>query len=240
LIFVLKVHNNGLSLEVTIEKDNTGDLFGALVYKVYVELSFNDSKLEVFDVPTDQLSKLIEKYATSISLKSIMELRENKKAFGNVLKSIGRKKEIVEKDNSLGDLRTISVFTIDKFSNRIIGRTTVELDADIITLLCQDILDRKKNSIVRLHGCNVSFVNQYLKYLMEKLSRDLEKLSKTIKIASFIPFGISVYFTMSASEVIFKFSPLIISMIVTPLLYKYGTKMLLRPLIGHFFKTAFS
>ena len=51
---------------------------------------------------------------------------------------------------SLGDVRTINVFTIDKFADTIVGRTTIELDADIVTLLSQDVIDSNKYGIVEI------------------------------------------------------------------------------------------
>ena len=140
----------------------------------------------------------------------------------------------------MSDLRTINVFTIDRFANTAIGRTTIELDADIVTLLSQDVIDRYKHGIVGLHICSIALVNNYLKFLMEKISCDLKKLSKEVRFASFIPFGISLYSSTLSSELIFKLLPLVIGGVVTPLLYRYGTRMLLRQLIGYFFKISSS
>ena len=66
--------------------------------------------------------------------------------------SLEENKDLTHTNTSLSDLRTINVFTIDKFANTTIGRTTIELDADIVTLLSQDVIDRYKDSIVRLHS----------------------------------------------------------------------------------------
>ena len=75
---------------------------------------------------------------------------------------------------TLGDVRTINVFTIDKFADTIVGRTTIELDADIVTLLSQDVIDSNKYSIVKItYLDSVILVTQYVKYIMEKISCDL-------------------------------------------------------------------
>jgi hypothetical protein len=225
-------------MEVTIEKERPDAAFGDLTYNVYIQLFFNDSKVDIVTVPTDLLSSLLEKYVTDLRSGSIAQPKEKKIGFFRTLRSIKRKKEATYTNTSLNDLRTINVFTIDRFANTTIGRTTIELDADIVTLLSQDVIDRNKHGIVKLHSCSVILVTYHLKYLMEKISCNLKKLSKAIKIASFVPFVISIYSSTLSSELIFKLLPLVIAGAVIPLLYRYGTRMLLRHLIGYFFKTA--
>jgi hypothetical protein len=242
---VLTISNNGLNMEVTIEKEKGDAAFGDLVYKVYIQLFFNDSKVDIVTVPTDLFSNLLEKYVTTIRYvtdlrsRSTAQQKEKKVAFFRTLGSMKRTKEATH-TNTLSDLRTINVFTIDRFANTTIGRTTIELDADIVTLLSQDVIERNKHGIVRLHICSVILVTNYLKHLMEKISCDLNKLSKAIKIASFIPFGISVYSSTLPSELIFKLLPLVIGGVITPLLFRYGTRILLRQIIGYLFRTTSS
>jgi hypothetical protein len=186
-------------MEVAIEKHKPDAAFGDLSYKVYIQLFFNNSKVDIVNVPTDLFSNLLEKYVmairdvTDLGSRSIAQQKEKKVAFFRTLGSMKRTNEATHENTSLSDLRTINVFTVDRFSNTIIGRTTIELDADIITLLSQDVIERNKQGIVRLHICSVILVTNYLKHLMEKISCDLKKLSKAIRIASFIPFGISIY-----------------------------------------------
>jgi hypothetical protein len=234
----LTISNNGLSIEVTIEKEKPTSSFGDLTYKVYIQLFFNDSKVDIVTVPTHLLSSLLEKYVKQLKSRSIAQPKEKKIALLGTLGLMKKTKELAHTNTSLSDLRTINVFTIDRFANTTIGRTTIELDADIVTLLSQDAIDRYKHGIVGLHVCSVALVNNYLKFLIEKISYDLKKLSKAVRIASFIPFGISLYSSTLSSELIFKLLPLVIGGAVTPLLYRYGARMLLRQLIGYFFKTA--
>lgn len=229
-------------MEVTVEKDKPNATFGDLTYKVYIQLFFNDSKVDIVTVPTVLFSGLLEKYVTALKSRSVSvsQPKEKKITFLRTIGSMKRTKDLAHTNTSLSDLRTINVFTIDRFTNTTIGRTTIELDADIVTLLSQDAIDRYKVGIVELHGCSVVLVNNYLKFLMEKISCDLKKLSKAVRIASFIPFSVSLYSSTLSSELIFKLLPLVIGGAVTPLLYKYGTKMLLRQIIGYFFKTSSS
>ena len=167
-----------------------------------------------------------------------------------LLRKLGSATRIIgtsSKSASVSDLRTINIFTIDKFTDTTIGRTIIELDADIITLFSQNVIDRNIRSSFILHSFSVLLVKQYSKYLMEKISGSLKNLSNAIKIASFIPFGISVYYT--ATEIVTGFQtsnppsviiglmPLIISTVVTPLLYRYVPRMVIRALVGYFFKT---
>jgi hypothetical protein len=229
-------------MEVTIEKHKPDAAYGDLSYNIYIQLFFNESKIDIVTVPTDLFSNLLEKYVkairyiTDLGSRSITQQKEKKIAFFRTLGSLNRANEVTHINTSLSDLRTINIFTIDRFANTTIGRTTIELDADIITLLLKDVIERNKHAIVRLHICSVILVTNYLKYLMEKISCDLKKLSKAIKIASFIPFGISVYSSTLPSELIFKLLPLVIGGVITPLLFRYGTRMLLRQLIGVIFQ----
>ena len=61
LMSVFSVGNNGLHMEVALEKHKSDKAFGDLSYKVYIELFFNDSKVDIVNVPTDLLSNLLEK-----------------------------------------------------------------------------------------------------------------------------------------------------------------------------------
>lgn len=65
---------------------------------------------------------------------------------------------------TLSDLRTLNVFTADKFANTIIGRTAIELDADIVTLLSKHVIGKNKEIIFRLHSCSIFLVTQCLKF----------------------------------------------------------------------------
>lgn len=227
-------------MEVIVEKEKPNAAFGDLSYKVCIQLFFNDSKADIVTVPTDLFSSLLEKYVKELKSRSVPQPKEKMITFLRTIGSMQRTKELAHTKTSLCDLRTINVFTIDRFANTTIGRTTIELDADIVTLLSQDAIDRYKHGIVGLHSCSVALVTNYLKFLMEKISCDLKKLSKAIRIASFIPFGISLYSSTLPSELIFKLLPLVVGGAITPLLYRYGTRMLLRQLIGSFFKTSSS
>ncbi len=225
-------------MEVSIERDKTIGSFGDLIYRVYVQLFLNDSKVDILTVPIEVLSNLVEKYFTTVRSAS-STLKKEKIPFrntGSVPRTIGTS----FKSASLSDLRTINIFTIDKFANTTIGRTIIELDADIITLFSQKVLDRNIHSGFRLHSFSVYLITHYLKYLMEKISGDLRHLSTAIKVASFIPFGISIYLamTINPSEIALRFTPLIISTVVTPLLYKYIPRMIIRMMLGQFFKEA--
>ena len=235
-------------MEVTIKREETYGSFGDLIFKVYIQLFLNDSKVDILTIPVDLLSKLVEKYVTGESSTSSTQMKE-KILFGN-LGFVTRTIRTSSKNASISDLRTINIFTIDKFANTTIGRTIIELDADIITLLPQNVIDRNLHSSFRLHSFSIFLITQYLKHLMEEISGSLKNLSNAMKIASFMPFGISALYTATEimtgfqtsdpQSVILGLMPLIISTVVTPLLYKYVPRMVIRALIGYFFKTASS
>jgi hypothetical protein len=143
--------------------------------------------------------------------------------------------------SSYSDLRTINIITVDKFANTAIGRSIIELDADIVTLLSQDITTTKMIDIIGIHCCSVSLAVQYLKYLMEKISGDLRSLSKAIKIASIVPFGTIIIIIIIAvksepSEAILRYLLPIAVSAVTPFLFV--PPVIIRALIGRFFKMA--
>jgi hypothetical protein len=127
--------------------------------------------------------------------------------------------------NFLKDLRTMNIYTIERFSSKVFARTTIELDADIITLVSNDILDNKVLSMLAgLHRSNVQFVNQLFEYQMKKLCQTLKVLRSIIRIASLTPFGVSLIpFSSSILHGLSQgsFQPVVISTIISTLLYIY-------------------
>ena len=69
-------------MEVALEKHKSDKAFGDLSYKVYIELFFNDSKVDIVNVPTDLLSNLLEKYVTSVKIQIHSYTTDKKK--GNI------------------------------------------------------------------------------------------------------------------------------------------------------------
>ena len=123
------------------------------------------------------------------------------------------------------DLRKIDTYTIDAFNNNALARTTIELDADIITILPRDILDDSKLPLLlSLHNSNVYLTNQLFKSHMKTFSHFLISLNKIIRLISVIPFAISslsAWWQMSLS-------PAVISALVSFFLYRYVPRIIFR------------
>ena len=137
-------------------------------------------------------------------------------------------------------------------SNKEIARTTIELDADIITILSQDLVENANPTLlVALHNCNVKLVSNLFEYHMKKFCHFLLDLSKLIQWASFLPVIVSLimyalpilssllgYNRLQPMDSVLHTSVVGISAIASSLLYKFLPKLLFRYMPRTLFRLA--
>lgn len=147
--------------------------------------------------------------------------------------------EVIKKDFSglKIALDTLNVITVNHKEQPIV-RTAVELDADIITVLKKEFKTKKNNDLIlAIHGTNVLLVNKFFKIYFVKITKQIRKITRIVKLTSATIFG-SI---LPIMEGVSHFSELNLEgefygLIFTPILailgYKYGARII-KPLLKH-------
>lgn len=98
-------------------------------------------------------TKLSNGHLSILSRSRLKDIKLLGKLFRNILK-------ISKGLERYRDLRAVNIFTFDKFQNKILARTTIELDADIITIINPELLNTNSVDIfMNLHRANVRLAN---------------------------------------------------------------------------------
>jgi hypothetical protein len=132
---------------------------------------------------------------------------------------------------------SIDVITIDQLSNIAVGRTRIELDADIINFIATRQTDGNFGVLFLLHQTNVTLVMKLFRSKGNELSNWFDRAIRITKLCSFItgfigPVILNLYPTNSISYK--EFLPLYfpLSYIVSFILwYKFAPKIILRLII---------
>jgi len=262
-IIYLQIKNNlGWMMEVIIQRDRTQK---SLSYNSYVNFFLGDTKIVISDIfDTRGISKLVDSYRIETSKviyddefgpknnkekikmmisindgqveKSTQPLSKKKNSIiQTIIKTIKELESIID---LIRDLRSLDIYTYtrEQLNDKIVARTKIELDADIITLLSPQILEQDANSmaiLLRIHNHNVYLVNQTVQNQIKIFCSKLHTFDKIIKVISFTPFILSLInsllpFLYGASENLFSLSYIAISSAISGIAYKYGPKMIFR------------
>lgn len=218
-------HDSGMTMNVTIRRDKERQ---SLVYNAYVNFVANDRTLEINDIRVGVLSELVKKYRyyveDAVKKNEIqhISIEKNSNTFSEGLRSV---KELEDLASFVKDLRKIDTFTIDVFANKTIARTTIELDADITTVIPQGLLDDSKLAIfLNLQYCNVYLANQLFESHIKILLHFLVSLNRVIKLASVVPFALSLLSSLWDMSAL----PAVISALAIPFLYRYVPRIIFR------------
>ncbi len=178
----------GLGMIITIEINQKNE------YMVRIDF-FNKTTRNKIDVDTlqeDDLLDLITKYrlyvnqlsenANSFSSKDTLNIKSKLTSIKNVTKI----KVIAQR--LFQELRRMDVYTIDGPRDIVFARTTIELDADIVTIIRPELIaymNTQKNSyLVLLHTCNLYLANHLFVHRINKFSAMLKTLTDTVRIIS--------------------------------------------------------
>ena len=100
------------------------------------------------------------------------------------------------------DLRSVNLFTVDAFQNKILARTTIELDADIITIIPPELLIMNQpDLLMKLHSANICLANYLFLYPMTKIFVIVKTMKNILRVMS-IPLWIVVSMIIFPSKII--------------------------------------
>ena len=150
---------------------------GSWVYNAYVDFFVNDVNMDVSTINVDIVSALIEKYKNYVKVSSkqtynssSIDKSDLKEKDLSMLAAIKKVKVLENMADFLREPRTITVYTINKFNKEEIARTTIELDADVITIIARNVLNNESVAmlLLLLHSCNVLLINRLFEERAEK------------------------------------------------------------------------
>jgi hypothetical protein len=162
-------------------------------------LDRNGHKIEIPDVQHDDFLSLIKQYDIHVTrlCKEIQSLSTkptwNAKFVLKAIKGLWEFKLIAQ--NLFQELRRMNVYTIDGPTDHVFVRTTIELDADILTILTPELANRasQRNTLLfYLHRCNVYLANLLFVYRVNRFFSNLKIIVNTIKIIS-VPLWVIPY-----------------------------------------------
>lgn len=225
---------------------------GSWVYNAYVDFFVNNVNKDVSSINVDIISALIEKYKNYVKV-STMESKANynsssigksdlKEKDLSMLAAIKKVKVLENMADFLREPRTITVYTINKFNKEEIARTTIELDADVITIIPRNVLNNESVAmlLLLLHSCNVLLINRLFEEQLKNFTYSLRMIANIIRWISLIPFGVSLI--PSFSSLIHGLSqgsiPQVLFTVVSPILYRYAPKLLFRYVPNILFRIA--
>ena len=243
LLFAIEESNFTMHIRIVIEKEKQ-IILNTFFYKVYINFTYKKtSTIDIARIPTDILNKLLEKYRNLLNsetfIKSLLDAKRENKSIMTKIKDIFNYKKI-----SPGFFRAIDIISIDGFSSKFIGRTIVELDADIISILPPVTTD-KFSQFRTIHNYNVSLANQTFSYQSKDLQKRLLGIRRIARLFSpFIPVLFQYgYMGLAGPEVflsnlmqdldLINWMPAMIGSIVGYVWYKYGPKYIIKMLMNY-------
>jgi hypothetical protein len=250
LLFAIEDSNFTMHIRIVIEKEKQ-IILNSFFYKVYINFAYKKSSaIDVARVPNNILNNLLEKYRNLLNSELFMKCLSNSKRENKSI--INKIKEIFNyKKISPGFFRAIDIISIDGFSSKSIGRTIIELDADIINML--PVLTSEKLLHFRLlHNYNVLLVNQTFSYQSKVLQKRLLWIRGIARTFSpFIPLifqyayniGTETDFSnldlLKYQDLLLNLVPSFIGSILGYFWYRYGPELLIKILINYVFGKAF-
>jgi hypothetical protein len=249
-------------MNVTVQQDRNPH---SLIYKACLDFFLDNVNVGVSTVSNDILLRLLKKYEeTLVAAKEKMQASRSGSTYGNSQPfdkpdGVQRHRDTTEIKglknivDFFKEPRSITAYTINRFNGEIIARTTVELDADIITVLPQNILENNNLAfLLSLHGYNILLVNKLFEVQIKHFFADLVVITNVIRGVSLVPSAVSVISFFLSSVHGLTHGSILPAVITTmsPFFYKYAPKLIFRYLpnfafrivpriVGHFMKHKF-
>lgn len=182
----------GIKMTVNIEINQKSNI------ATHIHFYYNNVEIHYRRLDARLLSLLVDAYHKYISTKlsnghvSILSLSRLKdiKSLGKLFRNILKISKGLERYR---DLRAVNIFTFDKFQNKILARTTIELDADIITIINPELLNTTSVDIfMNLHRANVRLANYLFLYPLTKSFAAIKTIKNIARIIS-IPLWIIIF-----------------------------------------------
>jgi hypothetical protein len=194
-------------MDINIEIDKKNDVL------TYVDFYYNNTKIHYGNLDPRQLTLLVDGYkrhvtklakdrsAAAITL-SWSTLKDPKSLI-KIFTKITKIKKVLRRYH---DIRSVNVFTIIKDdvshnqkNNKILARTTIELDADIITIVPPELLLVNTNEadfLFSLHSANIHLANYLFLYPITKIFVVVKLTKNVLRILSvplWIAFSIFIF-----------------------------------------------
>jgi len=197
----------GLTMNINIEIEQNSRNFMARVDFFYKNL-----KIDFLQLDENILAFLINEY--QIYVAKLAEEKKpnpsietwNSKSVSQTIKNIRRVRKIAQ--HLFQDMRSVNVYTIHGVKGSVVARTTIELDADIITIMQPELIGiSTKNSLLNLHSSNVLLANYIFMYRVSKFFSIIKTMTNMTRTTSMllwimstaIPFYSSQQSVLSAS-----------------------------------------
>jgi hypothetical protein len=192
----------GIKMDINIEIDKKNDVL------TYVDFYYNNTKIYYGNLDPRQLTLLVDGYRQHVtklakdrSAASAITLSwstlKDPKSLIKIFSKIAKIKKVLRRYH---DIRLVNVFTIIKDdashnqkNNKILARTTIELDADIITIIPPELLLQNTNEtsfLFSLHSANIHLANYLFLYPIMRIFV-IVKLAKYILRILSIPLWIA-------------------------------------------------
>jgi hypothetical protein len=246
MLFNIEDTDFTMYVRIVIEQEKQ-IILNSFFYKVYINFVYKKSAIDLTRVPNNILNNVLEKYRkliiSELFIRSLSNSKRENKNLINKLKDIFNYKKI-----SPGFFNAIDILSIDGFSSKPIGRTIIELDADIINLIPVST-SKKLLHVMLLHNYNVILVNETFSYQSKFLQKRLLLIRRIARTFSpFIPliFQYSYIIVMGTDfskldllNLILNLIPSYIGSIIGYIWYRYGSKHIIKILIKYVFGKVF-
>jgi hypothetical protein len=194
----------GIKMDINIEIDKKNDVL------TYVDFYYNNIKIYYENLDPRQLALLVDGYkqhvtklvkdrsAATITTLSWSTLKDPKSLI-KIFTKITKIRKVLRRYH---DIRSVNVFTIimDTLQrNNIVARTTIELDADIITIIPPKLLLINTNEadfLFSLHSANIRLANYLFLYPITKIFVVVKLTKHILRILSvplWIAFSIFIF-----------------------------------------------
>ena len=187
----------GLSMQINIEitQNNFFKISVKMLYKDII-IDFDSSHIKELSILINEyrkyaatLNEYNKKFLNSQSANLIRNIRSFVKALKDI-KSITNLLRYLLKDT-----RSLNVYTVNELKNSILAKTTIELDADIITIVQPEILQANNRDIcLRLHTANIYIANFLFLYPIQQLFSIVKKMKALLRtITPLLWVGLTLY-----------------------------------------------
>lgn len=181
----------GIKMDINIEIDKKNDVL------TYVDFYYNNTKMHYRNLDPRQLALLVDGYkqhvtklvndrsAAAIATLSWSNLKDPKSLI-KIFTKISKIRKVLRRYH---DIRSVNVFSIiiDTFQrDNILARTTIELDADIITIIPLGLLLNTDEAyfLFNLHSANIRLANYLFLYPIMRIFVVVKLTKHILKILS--------------------------------------------------------
>jgi hypothetical protein len=222
-------------MDINIEIDKKHDVL------TYVDFYYNNAKIYHGNLDPRQLTLLVDGYRQHVTklakdksaaaITFSWSILKDPKSLIKIFTKITKLKKVLQRYQ---DIRSVNVFTIimdTPQKNKILARTTIELDADIITIVPPELLLLNTNEIdflFSLHSANIRLANYLFLYPIMKIFV-VVKLTKNILRILSIPLWIafSIFIFPKGIGIFYEYIFSIINFIGVPaLLFRFVPKVM--------------